>query len=466
MIDLQHEQRRIAALRQYGILDTPNEPCFDRIAAMAARIFDVPIALITFVDTDRVWFKSAYGFDQRETPREGTICDRTINFDTIQVVEDTLKDELLACQPAMDGIRFCAAAPLTDLLGYRLGTLCILDEEPRQFDEDDRRTLNDLALLVMDAIQLRHSGRALRAETQKKRRLNDRLADKKRLESLGVLVGGLAHDLNNLLVPVIVNSELIRSGYGNAEEAKELAAEIEMAGDRAAKLCTQLLAYAGKSKSVRKRTSLKQIVDTSIQMLRDSVGHAAVDLRFADNATSLEVDADFTGLSQVFYNIMRNAWDASERCDGTVEVQLYDATPSALPDTDPYIGECDPGKTYAGIQIRDQGNGIEESMIAKIFEPFFTTKKASGTGLGLAASAGIVRTHEGVIFVSSSASGTTFDILIPNGKVAYKVPDRRRTVLVIDEEPIVGRTAATMIEQIGLAPLIAQSADEAQELID
>lgn len=464
-----YEQQRLAALHQYDLLDTPSEECFDRIAALTARVFNTPICLVSLVDRDRVWFKSKYGLDLDEVPRQGAFCNRSINSDKVQVVEDTWQDELTACSELVAGplnIRFSASAPLIDPDGYRLGTLCILDTKPRSLNFSERQNLVDLCYLVMDQIRLRYGRIALLKEKKENDKLCEKLADKKRLESLGVLVGGLAHDLNNLLVPVVVNSELIQAMGAHDAEITELASEIALAGDRAAELCAQLLAYAGRRKSARTRVCLSRVIEHSIKMLRDSVGNVVVDLRFTNNAKPSEVEADVTGLSQVFYNVMRNAWDARAEKQTAVEVELYDATAGRRPTIKPSVGNCLSTNQYVAVRIRDYGHGIDPEVVPQIFEPFFTTKEAAGTGLGLAASAGIIKSHAGVIYVDSQpGQGTTFDILIPNGRVETGSEDQRPAVLVVDAEPIVCRTVAMMLNQIGFRPLIANSTEQALELL-
>lgn len=151
-----NESERLEALRRYNILDTPPEESFDRITALAARLFDVPIALVTLVDQFRAWFKSGYGFDTREVRREESICSFAIFAKDVFVVPDTKKDSRFACLPSVlsePGLRFYAGAPLVTQDGFKLGSLCILDTKPHDdFSAEQCGTLTDLSAMVVDQL--------------------------------------------------------------------------------------------------------------------------------------------------------------------------------------------------------------------------------------------------------------------------------------------------------------------------
>lgn len=149
------ECQRIAALKACAILDTAAHPAFDCLTRAAALAFDVPIALISLVDTDRQWFKSVLGVDLKETPRNVSFCTHTIEGFEPMVVPDAMRDLRFFANPLVTGsphVRFYAGAPLIDAEGYVLGTLCILDTVPRELDEAQIRLLGHLADAVMHAI--------------------------------------------------------------------------------------------------------------------------------------------------------------------------------------------------------------------------------------------------------------------------------------------------------------------------
>ena len=157
------EGARMAAVRRYDILDTPPDGVFDRIAATAAELFDVPIAIVSIVDTNRIWFKAHHGLeDVTEIARDPGLCASAILGHEPWVVEDASTDPRTLANPLVAsefGLRFYVGAPLTTLDGHNLGTLCVLDRQPRQVTAAETRILADLASLVVDQLELRLSAR-------------------------------------------------------------------------------------------------------------------------------------------------------------------------------------------------------------------------------------------------------------------------------------------------------------------
>ncbi|WAC74332.1 sensor domain-containing diguanylate cyclase [Roseateles sp. SL47] len=146
-----NEDARVATLRVLQILDTDPDERFDRITRMARRIFQVPIALVSLVDADRLWFKSSQGLDLREAPRDTSFCGHAILADDILLIPDALLDPRFADNPIVTGpphVRFYAGCPVRSPSGHRLGTLCLIDPMPRGFDADDQATLRDMAHMV------------------------------------------------------------------------------------------------------------------------------------------------------------------------------------------------------------------------------------------------------------------------------------------------------------------------------
>ena len=154
----QNEQDRLRILRDYQVLDTPFELCFDRITELARTVFEAPIALVSLVDEDRQWFKSCLGLTVRETPRELAFCDHTIRADEVLVISDARSDLRTRANPLVTDdprIVFYAGAPLITPEKYRLGSVCIIDRKPRYFTDKDKKILKQLSGLVMDELNLR-----------------------------------------------------------------------------------------------------------------------------------------------------------------------------------------------------------------------------------------------------------------------------------------------------------------------
>jgi len=151
------ENERLQVLRSLDILDTPAEERFDRLTRIANRLFGVPIALVSLVDENRQWFKSSVGLDASETPRNISFCGHAILGDEIFVVNDAVSDKRFADNPLVlnnPNIRFYAGCPLKSLNGSKLGTMCLIDREPKGFSKNDRSILQDLASMVEREIEL------------------------------------------------------------------------------------------------------------------------------------------------------------------------------------------------------------------------------------------------------------------------------------------------------------------------
>lgn len=158
------EDERLALLKDHEILDTPRDGVFDRITALAARFFDVPVALISLVDEDRIWFKSSHGVDLEEIPRTPGLCASVIYSDEAYVVKNAIEDPRALSNPLVAGelgLRFYAAAPLITPGGHRLGTINVLDFKPREITPLEQETLQDFAAIVMDQMELRLSARKI-----------------------------------------------------------------------------------------------------------------------------------------------------------------------------------------------------------------------------------------------------------------------------------------------------------------
>ncbi|WP_404402876.1 sensor domain-containing phosphodiesterase [Idiomarina seosinensis] len=153
-----YESKRLAALRQLNLLDTPPSESFDRITRLASKLFDLPIAAVSLSDEDRQWFKSRVGVEHREIPRFKACCGEVSDTSGFVVVPDLLESTMYQNSGlAESGIRFYAGAPLTTQEGYTLGAMCVLGHEPRQITDDERALLSDMAAMVMDQIELQHA---------------------------------------------------------------------------------------------------------------------------------------------------------------------------------------------------------------------------------------------------------------------------------------------------------------------
>lgn len=188
-----NETERLAAIRRYEILDTPPDGAFDRLTALAARLFSVPIAIVSIVDHDRIWFKSHHGLEAQQIGRDPGLCASAILQNDVYAVLDAKTDPRSLANPLVageSGLRFYAAAPLITRDGFKLGTLCILDFKPSTISEAEKETLRDLASIVMDEMELRLASRKMvQAERTLRLQAVQAAAEAERLANTDKLTG-------------------------------------------------------------------------------------------------------------------------------------------------------------------------------------------------------------------------------------------------------------------------------------
>jgi len=308
-----------------------------------------------------------------------------------------------------------------------------------------------------------------RAE-EERQRVETKLQETQKLESLGVLAGGIAHDFNNLLTGVIGNASLASADLPPGSPMLPYLSQIEDSAMRAADLCKQLLAYAGKGRFIIQDLDVSALVRETSNLLQCSIDKSVI-LKFdlADHLPA--VSADATQLRQVVMNLVINATEAIGTRSGTVSIStgLVHADRAYLDGTvmAPDLPEGD----YVHLEVTDNGSGMAPETLSKIFDPFFTTK-FTGRGLGLAAVLGIVRSHKGTLKVySEPGKGTSFKILLPctaapaippaSAETATDLWRGSGTVLVVDDEETVRLTAGRMLQSLGFTVVTANDGREA-----
>lgn len=180
MTDTPREAARLAALKRYDVLDTPQDGSLNRLTALASKMFNMPIAIISMVDEDRIWFKSHHGLDAEQIDKGGGLCDSAILSEDVYIVEDARQDPRTLTNPLVVGemgLRFYASSPLTTHDGHNLGTFCLIDQKPRYLNQEQKLMLQDLAAVAMDEIELRLAARtAVAASARRVAELEQELA--------------------------------------------------------------------------------------------------------------------------------------------------------------------------------------------------------------------------------------------------------------------------------------------------
>jgi PAS domain S-box-containing protein len=251
-----------------------------------------------------------------------------------------------------------------------------------------------------------------------RRRLEEKLRDAAKQESLGVLSGGIAHDFNNLLTSILGYASLLRTEFPAGSRVASYAEGIEESSKRAAHLTRQILAYSGQGRFALEHVNVTTSVRKTIEDLRPSIGsHVMLELNLQGNLPPVEADPH--QVDQVSSGILLNALEAVGLQSGLVRVSTF----SQYVDNVESPVEGVPPGNYVVFEVRDTGCGMDEETRNKIFDPFFTTK-FTGRGLGLAAVLGIMRGHGGAIHVESTQGvGSIFQIFWPTlpAKIAHGV---------------------------------------------
>lgn len=417
-----NEFHRLEALRGYKILDTPREPACDALTRLAAKIFDVPIAVISLVDEDRQWFKSRYGMDVDETPRDGSFCAHAILGDGVLQVPDTTLDPRFAANDLVAGdfgVRFYAGAPLTTPEGFRLGTLCIIDRRPRPpLTADEQTSLTDLARLAMRELEL---GRLQRRDNlAKAEALRDLMkppeAELAREARFGVLAA-LAHEMRTPLNAVLGFGETMQQelfGPLGNQKYRDYADCICSSGSHLLELVNNILDFArlehGDLRPSESPFELAAVVDECLRTFVEESRRSQVALspRLMSDRTQLKADRRLIG--QILLNLIGNGLKYTEPGGSVTVVESRNADGCAV------------------IEIVDTGIGMSKDQISEALRPFGRlahsgVERGQGTGLGLPLSKRLIELHGGELVIRSRpGKGTTVGLVFPPYRVG---PDDR-----------------------------------------
>jgi signal transduction histidine kinase/ActR/RegA family two-component response regulator len=493
------EAKRLETLGLYDVLDTFPEQAFDEITHLAAQICDCPISTVAIIDKDRQWFKSRVGMKVQETSRDIAFCGHTIMGRDLFVVPDAHRDRRFHDNPSVLGdphIRFYAGAPLINKEGFGLGSLCVIDVAPRELRPEQASALESLSRHVVLLLELRRAekevaslntrleqrvaerteqldaaNRKLKAEIAERERVQQQMVQIQKMEAVGRLAGGVAHDFNNILVVINGYAEMLLSEAPAPEAARTALLEIQKAGNRARALTRQLLAFSRRNVVEPKIIDLNATVQNMSGMLERLIRE---DIKFKIKpAPALpSVRADESQLEQVIMNLVINAGDALPN-GGQIEL----ATSSVkLEQPLPFHGGEIAPNHYTVLSVCDNGTGMSEDVKAKIFEPFFTTKPpGQGTGLGLATCFGIVQQSGGYIRCESALGvGTRFDVYLPaidavanRGKTTRSAPPKAggETILLVEDDAAVRQLTAIRLRRLGYHVLEAADGLQALALV-
>ncbi len=420
---LTHETR-LEALRRTGLLDTPPEEVFDRLTRLARRLLDVPVILVSLVDADRQFFKSASGLPepwatQGETPLSHSFCQHVVTTGALLRVEDARQHPLVRDNLAVSelGVVAYLGMPLATADGQVLGSLCAIDTKPRTWTTEDAVTLRDLAGLAMSEVSLRRFTAELEvrlnAEVAAREAAQARLARTRRLEALGQLAGGVAHDFANVLQAVQGGVRLAAGRLDRDPAAvRHLLELVGDAANRGASVTRRLLAFARRGELSVGQMDLTALLKGLEEVLAHTLGAPSLHIRIEAEPDLPPVLADRGEMETVLVNLATNARDAMPR-GGTFTVSAaVEAVAEGAQALHP--AGLRPGR-YVRLAAADTGTGMDAETLARAAEPFFTTKpEGKGTGLGLAMAREFAeQAGGGFALASEPGRGTTVTLWLP-----------------------------------------------------
>lgn len=390
------EDKRIEALKEYSILNTLPEKEYDEITFLASQICNTPISLISLIDEKRQWFKSHYGVDATETPKEIAFCAHAINAkDKILIVNDSRKDERFFDNPLVTGephVIFYAGMPLVTSDGYALGTLCVIDQEPHLLDESQIKALQALASQIGRLFELRKNTQKLETiiyelETQNKG-----------LEKFAAVA---AHDIKSPLCSIVMMTELFEMQYAEQMDAEgiELLKMITSSTSKLTQMIDGILTYSRKTRLLsenKEELCINKII-YDITLLVDSERKVRFHL-FPDH--DVLVYTNKIALERIFINLLTNGIKYNDKTETVISIYIED------------------NKEDIKINVVDNGPGISGEDKDKIFEIFETVGKTDkygekGNGIGLATVKALVEGLGGTIqLVPSSEQGANFEFTI------------------------------------------------------
>jgi len=478
--------KRAATYLTMGDRVPPLKQSLDDLASLARHLCDTPIALISLAG---------------EAPSDtsfGPFAPFAIAQRDLFIVPDASADDRFAGLPIVTGgehIRFYAGAPLVTPDGQALGTLCVMDRVPRRLAAAQQDALRVLCRQVTVHLELRRQTRELfdseallrtlitgqkqtDVATSRLATATSRLTTIVEMEAVGRLAGRVAHDFNNALTTILGYSELLLTGRRPDDPERADIIQIQRAGDSAAHMTAQLLAFSRKQIVVPTPLDLNDVVSGMLASLEPLVGEA-VKVVVSHRATSASIVADRRQVEQVIMNLAVNARDAMPH-GGRLTIETANVELGVDVDRDDRDATAHPDVTpgpHVLLTVTDTGAGMTPEVQAHLFEPFFTTKEVGeGTGLGMATVQGIVVRSGGSIGVYSEVGrGTSVKVYWPRADrtetagepaTAARVRSGAETVVVVEGAEVLRELARRLLERHGYAVLVAANADEALRLFE
>lgn len=450
------EDERLSELKSYHILDTLPEQEFDDLTLLASHICDTPLALISLVDDHRQWFKSRVGLDASETPKDLAFCAHAILGDELFLIKDSLKDERFHDNPLVTGdphVRFYAGAPLITPSGHKLGTICVIDDHPRDMTSTQKEALMALSRQVITQLELREAKAKADESTRTK----------------SLFLANMSHEIRTPMNAVISCTHLLKDEL-NDKRSLNLLSMIEEAGDTLLTLINDILDFS-------KLESGQLVLENKAFDLHDSLTNMCnlISKRADESNITLTVDissdtpqwvsGDITRFRQIVLNLVGNAIKFSK---SMVRVSL-----SRIDTND---------QSLILLSVEDDGIGISEKDQPNIFKEFSqadasTTRKHGGTGLGLAICRSLTTAMHGQLWFDSQVDiGSKFYASMLLNEAAPVLKESKKNlseiqpdmgeqlplnILLAEDDPVNQIITEQLFEKIGYFPDIVSDGQQA-----
>lgn len=384
-----NDVERLIKLRAYDILDTPEEDTFNKIAILAAQIFNTPIAQVTFVDEERVFFKSNISpLAATEISRNDSFCSIAILNNDVTLFKNILEVPELQSNPFVtmeNGVRFYAGAPLKTTEGLHLGTVCVLDVEPKEVTEQQLKMLETLSAIAMDELELR-------------------LATRKAMRTQTDMMNRIVHDLKNPNTTISLSAELIKKKADDPKVVTDFA-------DRIKRSATSVL------NSLNNLLDLSQSENASFRLNADEVDVLQILEQAKKNFELIAAQKQQKVI--INCNCSSVIYADSIRLQDAFENLLSNALKYAYPNTTVLIKVTTIDNDLL-IEFKDQGQGLLKDEMSKLFTKFarlsaVPTGKEHSNGLGLSIVKMLVELHHGKVWAESEGKdkGASFFIALP-----------------------------------------------------
>ena len=388
-----NEIERLSEVKKYKILDTLPESDFDNITSLVATICEVPISLITLLDTDRNFLKSHHGLNVQESPRDISFCGHAIlQSQDIFVVEDSRKDSRFKDNPLIDQFNaiFYAGVPLRNKDGLALGTLCVYDHEPRQLTEIQKKALITLGKQVMNLFDLRLNNRLL---DESKKELLERNAD------LSKFASHVSHDLKSPLANIISLTAFLKEEEGNVftEESIDYINYIEESADSLKNYIDGILIHY-KANELLNEDKQSIALNTLFEEVKRI--HLLDGLQFKTNTKNQNIFINKAAVTQILINLVDNALKYNNKPNPEVILNYSE------------------NKNFHIFSVTDNGIGIAQEQQNELFKLFNNNNQTDvkgnkGTGIGLFTVKNLVKKLNGDIVLKSQIGiGSTFTFTI------------------------------------------------------